>query len=60
MSSSPSPRVLLYNSGSVSKIFFANKTDAVAMSYDKKNFKELLKAASLKKPNRIVDILIKD
>ena len=39
---SPSQKVLLYNSGSVSNLFFANKADAVSLSHNKRNFKELL------------------
>ena len=45
-SQSPQRKVMLYNSGSVSKIFFAKKTDTMALSHNKKHYKDLLQAAS--------------
>jgi len=39
---SPSRKVLLYGSGSVSKIFFTHKEDELALSHHKKDYKELL------------------
>lgn len=60
---SPSQKVLLYNSGSVSKVFFTDRADAVSLSHHKRNFKDLLEAASRtkKRPfNRLLQSLIKD
>ena len=62
VSQSPSQKVLLYNSGSVSSLFFTKREDPVAKRHHKKNFKELVEKAalSLKKPDRLVEILLKD
>jgi hypothetical protein len=62
ISKSPSRKVLLYNSGSVSRVFFTHKNDDLSLSYNKKSYKELLEAAasSQKKPSLMLENCIND